>query len=661
MQRVLMLAGFFLITSVATAATLVLDAAKGSANPVLAFNLATANDYSPGLQFLDLMKTARPWIGHRSGQWGGMKHNELRSGGFLDEAGWPIRIPPGIDSIGTVFAWRNGNDLAKRKGRYTLIFEGDGVIKFGGGARELSRGPGRITFEYYGNGNWDFRIASTDPHQKGNYIRNIRVVAEKHLSLYEAGAVFNPRWIELIADARVLRFMDWQGTNNSKLASWSDRMQPASPYSGQGHSLEHMVRLANEIGADPWFTIPHLANQEFIRRSAEYVRDHLDVRLVARVEWSNEVWNRLFSQNQWTRDRALEDWGTDDSQDYIVKKAVETSGIWREVFAESPHRLVTVLATHTVNPEQTRRQLEAPRWREAEPHNYVAPATMFDELAIANYFGGNLLKNQSDRNNFLEAIRRSQSDSIAHLNRRLLDPNEPRGINQIRNLMLAQRGVAKSFGLKLVLYEGGQHVHSFISKRSKDGQSSAEERSEMNAALASFVRSPEMAKLYRISWQTWMDVGQGPYMQFADISRPGQYGSWGLYAGLEDLSPRARVVQSLALRNKPWWPGAKSGSQYLHGVIKKGSAASETLRGTPQEDYLLGGPGDDILIGGPGSDGLHGGAGRDTAVFSGPRANYQILKIGTTGIEVSGPDGRDFLTMIEELQFSDGVESLPLR
>ena len=42
--------------------------ATGLDNPVLSMHLTPPLDYQPGLQFLDLMKIARAWVGHQPGR-----------------------------------------------------------------------------------------------------------------------------------------------------------------------------------------------------------------------------------------------------------------------------------------------------------------------------------------------------------------------------------------------------------------------------------------------------------------------------------------------------------------------------------------------------------------------------------------------------------------
>lgn len=86
-----------------------------------------------------------------------------------------------------------------------------------------------------------------------------------------------------------------------------------------------------------------------------------------------------------------------------------------------------------------------------------------------------------------------------------------------------------------------------------------------------------------------------------------------------------------------------------------GNALDNRITGNRGDNRLEGGAGDDTLIGGEGDDRLEGGTGRDTAVYAGARAGYQI----TSGDEVTtvralaGGEGVDRLSGIELIQFSD--------
>jgi Ca2+-binding RTX toxin-like protein len=70
-------------------------------------------------------------------------------------------------------------------------------------------------------------------------------------------------------------------------------------------------------------------------------------------------------------------------------------------------------------------------------------------------------------------------------------------------------------------------------------------------------------------------------------------------------------------------------------------------------DALYGNDANNSLRGGPGNDAIDGRAGFDTAVFSGLRSAYTLTNLGGDSVRVSGPDGTDTLSNIEQLRFDD--------
>jgi Ca2+-binding RTX toxin-like protein len=88
---------------------------------------------------------------------------------------------------------------------------------------------------------------------------------------------------------------------------------------------------------------------------------------------------------------------------------------------------------------------------------------------------------------------------------------------------------------------------------------------------------------------------------------------------------------------------------------------ADTLAGGAGSDVLFGNSGDDLLDGGAGSDSIEGGAGDDVAVFSGNRADYDIVRQSSDYVTVrdlrpGSPDGHDIVGGVETLRFADGVE-----
>jgi len=85
-----------------------------------------------------------------------------------------------------------------------------------------------------------------------------------------------------------------------------------------------------------------------------------------------------------------------------------------------------------------------------------------------------------------------------------------------------------------------------------------------------------------------------------------------------------------------------------------GDASSDTIRGESGNDRIYGHGGSDRLEGGAGDDTVEGGSGNDFALFSEQMSQYTITPInGLITVRVSGPDGTDTLTEVENLRFPD--------
>lgn len=80
----------------------------------------------------------------------------------------------------------------------------------------------------------------------------------------------------------------------------------------------------------------------------------------------------------------------------------------------------------------------------------------------------------------------------------------------------------------------------------------------------------------------------------------------------------------------------------------KGTTDNDELVGSKDNDELLGFDGDDAINGGLGDDYIDGGAGNDTAVYSGPIADYRI--------EYDGKKGK--LTVFDSVVNRDGIDTV---
>lgn len=612
------------------------DVAYGNDNPTLAYGLMPANYWSPGMQFIDLAKTA-DWFAVIDGKWGALTETDLVQSGMLGKDGEIFEVPED-STLGMHWKYVEG-----REGTYVVRYDGDGQVEVGG-ATVVSSQPGEIVFHVEEGRSFQIWVSETDSEGNGDFLNNFSIFRQEHTELFEAGATFNPEWISLVEDARHIRFMDWMDTNNSEVVSLSDY---------NGVSFADMVALANEIGSDPWLNIPHMADEEFIREFATYVRDNLDPNLQVRVEYSNETWNYAFKQTKWLLSEAKSEWGDDGNVfhktlNYHVKKAVETALIWEEVFGEQADaRLINVIGSQSGS-WGANQLLTAPLWKEYEPENYVDPTSVFEELAVTTYFGGATVSKVELRTELLEKIQDPNIDAEAWLLEKMMDPEYSGSVPAKLQQLQETSEVIESFGLNMVAYEGGQHVHHSFAVRDL----TEEQIDLLTEFMTDFVRSPEMAELYQALWDGWAAISENPFMQFGDITGSTPRGSWGIYTSLDDTNPRAELLEELNATTDPWWD-AVGGIHYQNGVTLIGSDEGEIHMGSAQEDYLVGKGGDDVFVLGLGDDGAHGGDGYDVVVMRGALADYTVTKDGNV-VTVEGPEGTDTLVEVEAIRFSSG-------
>jgi len=535
------------------------------ANPALGMNLAGLKDWSVELPFLDLMKLSRPWVGHLPGRWGGMQNPELAAGGWLDAEGWPRALPPAVTGLASVILTDLPAAAGGVAGRYRLTHAGRGRLVVAGRARVVSSGAGTILFDYDpGPGPVEIRIEATDP---ADPIRDIRVVRLDRAPALDAGTLFNPDFLARLRGVRLLRFMDWMDTNSDPPGERMPRPADATWAGPGGAPVEVMVALANELGADPWFTLPHRATDAYVRRFAEVVRERLAPGLRAHVELSNEVWNWSFPQAHWAEAAARDRWGEPYKwMQFYAVRAVEMAAIWEDVLGPAAAtRLVRVISTQPGWPGLEEEVLAAPLWT-AEADGRAPPAAHFDLYAITGYVGGGL---GSDAK--VQAVRGWLADSLAaaaaaadalglegearaaHVARHRFDRAVTTAAAELRdgsvtgaredtlaNLLGAvfpyHAEVARRHGLRLGLYEGGTHIVG-------EGAQIGDE--ELTAFFVHLSYTPEVGALVADLLAGWAAVSDEPFTAYLDVLAPSRWGSWGGLRHLEDDNPRWRALAGL--------------------------------------------------------------------------------------------------------------------
>lgn len=132
-----------------------------------------------------------------------------------------------------------------------------------------------------------------------------------------------------------------------------------------------------------------------------------------------------------------------------------------------------------------------------------------------------------------------------------------------------------------------------------------------------------------------------------------------LAANVENLTFIGNTAPATAFN----WTGNGSANTITGGNganVLNGLAGNDNLNGGGGNDALNGGDGNDALTGGAGNDALDGGAGTDRALFGGAATNYGFALNGTSIVvtAISGTDGADTLSNVEELSFGGTVMTL---
>lgn len=630
---------------------------EGLDNPTLAYGLSGVADYGTSRPFINQMTTARPWFGAAIGDWETMPTDDLIAGGYVDDEGWVTRMPPGIDAIRTIWAYGEAPGAEQRSGTYILTYEGEGSIQLGGDVQRIDGRPGRIVFRTAGGQLW-MDLTDIDPRKTGNYLRNIVIVAEDELALHQAGAIFSPAWLKVIRDARVLRYMTWGDVNNSRTQPGELPLIEARGFwmmKRRGIPVSLMVELANTVGAEPWFCMPHLADDAYVTAYADYVYRNLDPSLVAHVEYSNEAWNGSFAQARWLTEQAGLNWNRPNdfeaSLAYGAREATRDALIWEDVFgSDATTRLDNVLAGQTVNIWGTGVLLDPKPWQTAEPDSYFPPTAVFDSFAITTYFGGSFVANAALREDLVRRILDDKATARTWLTEQLMSADVPDTVASNEVILRAQADLAQAAGLRLVAYEGGQHLHHAFAVAGL----TEEDLAVLTDFMLSYTKGPEMAAQIALNWDVWSRASQGPYMQFGDVGAGSKWGSFSAYEAPGLSNPMAEVLEQRNASTIPWWP-TTGGARFQQGRTVSGTDGPNALSGTIKTDTILAGAGDDLIQPGPGNDHIHGGDGIDTVLLPDAQAATVITSDGTR-LVASGPSGRIRLFAVERLRFADGTE-----
>lgn len=492
--------------------------------------------FSGDYPFVDFFKASREWVSVLTVS--PFTFGDGRSLN-LDANGW-VRSLQADQMASTAFLVENQHNSQLANQQFIVRYDGLGAFDYAN-VTINSRAPGRDVITFTGaTGGIHLNITATDPN---NYIRNIRIVPAGGICIDDplqlvpdASAcpgttyrsfedntqqiMFHPVFLERIKTYASYRFMNWGKTNGSLVSNWDQRAKPTDArWSTKGVPIEVMVQLANLMDADPWICIPHLADDDYVHRAAQLIRDNMEPGRRAYIEYSNEVWNTApdFPQTIYALNQGIAlGLNTIGNQTdnfvgvlrFYSRRSRQIFEIFEQEFGGA-QRLHRVMASQAGSAFTVNRILE---FENAAAHT--------DAFAIAPYFGrvvgtGNVLSG-ADELAFFKAL---GVDGIFTWLATNNHPELPQGSLAANQTMVGNTaGAVAGWGKELVAYEGGQH---FV------GAAAFVNDTDLNNMLFAINRDPRMRGVYLQYLDNWKAAGGDMFMHFVNVEGYGRFGSWG--------------------------------------------------------------------------------------------------------------------------------------
>lgn len=514
-------------------------------------NLDGVADYASSYNFVDAMKQSRTWITQNTQS--GIFDTEDAACLDLDANGYVQSMTPqagcaapNYNAVGTLFFFGDLNGHYP-SGRYVVTYEGQGDISYHFAATKnlALSAPGRDVLDVNAaNGGWMMRI---DAITAGNHPRNIHVWMPGFDEGNGPAQRFHPDFLALIAHNRVLRFMDWMGTNGSSAEHFVDRPQVDDVRWTEGQMpIEVMVDLANRVNADPWFNMPHRATDDYMTQFASLVKSLLRADRLVYVEYSNEVWNGQFSQGNYIEDQGTATFGAQGSGfdrrlNWHGLRTAQMCDLWKATWGTEADRVVCVLGAQAANAYTQTQAADCPMWTTGRPctgHGLAA-------VAIAPYFGGYI--GGPEYQSVVQGW--TLDDLFSELTSGGQLSGGPSGgaIAETAGWIASHRSAANTRSLSLIAYEGGQHLVGIFG---------VENNNAITDLLTSANRDPRMGQAYAAYLSQWKAQGGELFVNFTASGDYSKWGSWGAVEFLDQPStPKQQALRDFGLSHPCWWAG----------------------------------------------------------------------------------------------------------
>ncbi len=520
------------INGLITVLLLLLSASTQAKLPI-GMNTNEILQVDPSVPFVNLFKMSMPFREAR----------KLTKGKIIyDRDGWPRNLNGG-QAGSYVVHWIPAGSIPD--GRYTVLYDGEGQIVYEGDARVVHSQPGKDIVEVKAGADNNLQISliikRSEPQ---NYLRNIRFLLPGGICAnnpfqrvnsarqcrgnylpfekYYDKILFNPDYLRFMKDFKVIRMMNMSGITRNPIHSWEQmpHMSKAT-WAGKegvrGAPLEVMVRLANILNRDAWFNIPHAADNNFVRQYASYLKQHLKPHLKAYIEYTNENWNTVFMQSKYTKKMGMKLRLDRDinqaSYKYYSQRAVEIFRIFEQVFGNTK-RLVRVMGVWSANRYMTPVVME-----HKGAYRYV------DAMAIAPYF-------------FVHRKALAGVNSVPSVFKLLKDDKRnPYSMNNVYKMIRQQMEYAKKYKVKLIAYEGGQHLTAPGTHSTRDYP---------NPYLIGANRAHTMETFYVDFLNHWNQITGGSlFVAFSAPRNCQYYGCWGIKEYINQPDSQAPKYRAL--------------------------------------------------------------------------------------------------------------------
>ncbi len=494
-------------------------------------------------------------------------------------------------------------------GKYTVLYEGSGIIQYDGIGKKVvaESSPGRDVLEITPDllkkrAKAGLRVFIKSVTE-GDHIRNVRVIMpggicegnpyirvdkadecpagayRNFVETYEQDTnaiVFNPAFMNFLKDFNTIRMMNFmkasprnpcyqfedeayfecilQEFNWSQRARMDDAMWGGSfrtdlvKRSGRGVPLEVAVELANQLQRHPWFNIPHNATDDYVRKYATYVRDHLNPKLKAHIEYSNEPWNGPFWANPYTIEMGKRK-GVGGHNDYwtglfyYTERSVEIFNIWQEVWGGTDRLYRIINTQHNGGSFASRNMLK-----------HKGAYQSIDAIASGPYFfgcwdrAGTQCTDEEKVPKLLKDV--TSVDDIFEI---LDDPDNPYGLDKtIENIKL-QAEAAKDYDVDLYAYEGGQH----LTVKWGDGNLDTARKLRLLDLFRAANRDSRMAGRYRQLLEGWKANGGKLFALYTLPQTYHNFGSFGIKESMaQKRSDAPKYDSSMTFQEeqrKCWW------------------------------------------------------------------------------------------------------------